>query len=109
MVGDTDVADHPFFLGLQRRLVQAGAVAGLGAERRVVELVQVHIVRPQVGQGGVQVFPEVFRILCRRLGGNVHLAADAVERLAQLDLAVGVGRRFSKTKKAAFQPLFWRS
>ena len=56
-----------------------------------MELVQVDVIGAQIGQGGVQIFPEVFRVLRRRLGGDVHFGADAVEGFAQLDFAVGVG------------------
>ena len=73
MVGDTDVSDHPLFPGLQRCFVQAGAVTGLGAEGWVVELVDVHIVGAQIVQGGVQVLPELLRVLGGGLGGDITL------------------------------------
>ena len=56
-----------------------------------MELVQIDVVRPQIVQGGVQVLPELLRVLRRRLGGKVHLAPDAVEGLSQLHLAVCIG------------------
>ena len=91
MVRDADVPDHALGFGLLHGLVQAAAVTGLRAEGRVVELIQVDVIGAQIGQGSVQVLPEVLCILRRRLGGDVHLRADAVKGLAQLDLAVGVG------------------
>ena len=91
MVGEADVPHHALCLGLQHGLVQPGAVTGLGAEGRIVELVQIDVVRPQVVQRGVQVLPELLRVLRRRLGGDVDLRADAVEGLPQLHLAVGIG------------------
>ena len=91
VVGDADVSDHPLSLGLQCGFVQAGAVTGLGAEGRVVELVDVHIVGAQIVQGGMQVLPELLRVLGGGLGGDVDLGADAVKGFAQLHLAVGVG------------------
>ena len=90
MVGDADVPHHAICLGLQHGLVQAGAVAGLGAEGRIVELIQINVIRPQVVQGGVQILPEFLRVLGGGLGGDVDLASDAVEGLSQLHLAVGV-------------------
>ena len=56
-----------------------------------MELVKVDVVGAQVGKRSVQVFPEVLSVLRRRLGGDVHLRADAVKGFAQLHLAVGVG------------------
>ena len=91
MIGQADVADHSLFLGLQRGFIQAGAVAGLGAEGGVVELVQVDVLSAQVPEGGVQVLPEILCVLGGGLGSNIDLAADALEGLAQLHLAVGVG------------------
>ena len=103
MVRDADVPDHALGFGLLHGLVQAAAVTGLRAEGRVVELIQVDVIGAQVGQGGVQVLPEVLCILRRRLGGDVHLRADAVKGLAQLDLAVGVGA--GSIKKADARPV----
>ena len=103
MVRDADVPDHALGFGLLHGLVQAAAVTGLRAEGRVVELIQVDVIGAQVGQGSVQVLPEVLCILRRRLGGDVHLRADAVKRLAQLDLAVGVGA--GSIKKADARPV----
>ena len=91
VVGDADVPDQTLGLRFQRGIVQAGGVSGPGAEGRVVELVDVNVVGAQVFQGGMQILPEILCGFRRRLGGDVDIAADAVERLAQLDLAVGVG------------------
>lgn len=91
VVGDADVPDQALGLRFQCGIVQAGGVSWPGAEGRVVELVDVNVVGAQVFQGGMQVLPESLCGFRRRLGGNVDIAADAVERLAQLDLAVGVG------------------
>ena len=91
MVGDADVPHHTLRFCFQYGLVQAGAVAGLGAEGRIVELVQIDVVRPQIVQRGVQVLPELLRVLGGGLGSDVDLRADAVEGLPQLHLAVGIG------------------
>ena len=55
-----------------------------------MELVDVHIVGAQIVQGGVQVLPELLRVLGGGLGGDVDLGANAVKGFAQLHLAVGV-------------------
>ena len=91
MVGDADKADFPLLFGLLHGLVQAGAVPGLGAEGRVVELVDVHIVGPQQPQAGLQVLPEALHRGGRRLGGDEDLVPHIVEGQAHLLLAVGVG------------------
>ncbi len=56
-----------------------------------MELIQVDVIGAQVPEGGVQVLPEILCVLGGGLGSNIDLAADALEGLAQLHLAVGVG------------------
>ena len=90
VVGDADMADLTLALCLQRRVVEAALIPGPGTEGRVVELIDIHIVRPQVFEGGLQIPPKALRVLGVRLGGDDDLVPDPVQRLAQLYLAVRV-------------------
>ena len=91
VVGQADEPDLPLGPGLQHGLVQPGAVPRPGADGGVVELEQVHIVRVQVFQAGVEVVPEALHGLGRRFGGQDELVPPAGQGIADLFLAVGVG------------------
>ena len=58
MVGNANVPDFALGLGLQHRLIQSGAIARLGAERRRMKLIQINVVGPEVFQAGLQVLPK---------------------------------------------------
>ena len=101
VVGDADVADLALGLGLQHGLVEPCAVAGPGAEVRVVELIEVHVLRPQEAQGGLQVLPERLDGEPGGLGGDEELVPHPGKGRAQLLLAVGVGPGGVKEPDAA--------
>ena len=56
-----------------------------------MELVYVNIVCSQIGQGGLQVFPEGIRRFGSRLCGNEDLVPHAVECFPDFQLTVGIG------------------
>ena len=70
MVGNANVPDFALGLGLQHRLIQSGAIARLGAERRRMKLIQINVVGPEVFQAGLQVLPKGLSIGSAGLGRN---------------------------------------
>ena len=80
-------------LGHLHGVVEAVFVAGTRAIARVMELVQIEIVSPEVLQRGVQVFPEILYGSSSRLGGNDNLLASVGEGGTDFLLAVGIEPR----------------
>ena len=64
VVGNSYVTDQTLCLCLKCRLIQSCSVSGHRTERRVVELVNIHIVPFQVFQCGLQVLPKILCLLC---------------------------------------------
>ena len=91
VVGDADMPDFSLRLRLKHRLVETGAVAGFWAERRVMELVNIDVIGAQVAQRGFQILSELSTVFGSGFAGDKNLAADSLQRLAQLNLAVGIG------------------
>ena len=75
VVGDADVAHFTLTHSLLHGFVESAAVAGTGAESRVVELVEVDIVGLQQAKAGVEIFPEPFGCGGASLGAYNHLVA----------------------------------
>ena len=90
VVGDADMAHFALFAGLEHGLVEAGAVAGLGTEGGVVELVEVDIVGAEEAEAGVEVAPEAVGGGGAGLGADDDAVAAVGEGGAELLLAVGV-------------------
>ena len=88
VVGDADVADLALGFGLEHGFVQTGAVAGLGAEGRVVELIDVDVA--QVGQADLQIGPELLCCCGGGFGGDKDLLTHLPEGQTHLVLGVGV-------------------
>ena len=90
VVGDTDVADVAFLLGLQRGGKGAVRVVDVRQDRRVVELEQVDVVCPQAAEALLDVGLNGLFIRSAALGGDHHILPHVVEGLSQLLLAVCV-------------------
>ena len=90
VVGDADMQHFALTHSLFHCLVESAAVAGFGAEREVVELVEVDMVSAQQAQAGFEVFAETLGGCGTCFGANYHLVAAAFEGDAELLLAVGV-------------------
>ena len=85
------MTDLSAFLCLQDCLIEARPVSRKGAERRIVELVDVHIVRLEHLQCGLQVFAQL--VACQSSGFRgyeVTVSGNALEGYADLLLAVGI-------------------
>ena len=93
MVGDADVAYLALFLGLQHGLIKTGAVIGLGTEGRIVELIDIYIVRLKLPQALFKVLPEAFRIGGSGLGADDDAFPCVFKGCTQLFLTVAVGSR----------------
>ena len=90
VVGDADKPDLPLGFGLLHGLVQAGAVPGLRAEGRVVELVHIDVVGLQQAQAGFQVLPKALHRGGRGLCGDEDVLAHVRQGQAHFLFAVGV-------------------
>ena len=90
VVGDADVAHFALLLRLQHGFVEAGAVAGLGAEGGVVELVEVDVVGAQQAQACLEVAPKGVGRGGTGFGADDDAVAAVGEGGAELLLAVGV-------------------
>ena len=88
VVGQADVPNFSGLFGLQHTFIQTRTVPGLGAEGRVVELVEVDV--SQVGEAGLQILPEHLHTLGFALGGNIDLLPHGAEGSRELCLAVRV-------------------
>ena len=75
MVGQPDKTDLSLFTSLEHRLIEPASVSRLWTEGRIVELINIDIVRPQQPQACLQILPELIRIRRRRLGRYVQMAA----------------------------------
>ena len=88
VIRDADVTDLALCFRFQHRLIQAGAVAGLRAEGRRVELVNIHVVGLQHGKARLEVFPKAFNGCRSRFRRDDDVVAYIGERLTDLIFAV---------------------
>ena len=91
VVGDADKPDLPLALGLLHGLAQAGAVAGLGAEGRVMELVHVDVVSLEQAQAGLQILPEASTVVEGVLVAMMMFPRTPERARPIFSFAVGVG------------------
>ena len=90
MVCDANVQHFALTHSLLHGLVKTCTIAGLGTERRVVELVEVDVVGAQQTQTCFKVAPKTFGILGTGFGAYNHTVATVVKGFAEFFLAVGV-------------------
>ena len=90
MVGDADVADVALLLGLQCGGKGPVRVMDIRQHRRIVELEQVDVIRPQAAEALLNVGLDRLFVSSAALGGNHHVLPHVVEGLSQFFLAVSV-------------------
>ena len=73
-----------------------------------MELIEVHMICPQVFQGNLQVLPEFLCCLCCCLGCDEHLITYSLKRGSQLFLAVRIVPGCVKKCDTAFIRLFYQ-
>ena len=84
------MADQALCLRALHRLVQAAAVARLGTERRIMELIQVEMIGFQPAERSVKLAEKFLRRLRRRFGGKKHLIPHICERASDFLLTVRI-------------------
>ena len=103
VIRQTDEPDFPLPFCLEHRLVKAGAVSRLRAERGIVKLIHINIVRVHQTQARLEILPEPLRRLRRRFCRNVQLLAQSVpEGRANLFLAVSIAAGCIEIADSAF-------
>lgn len=90
VVGDADMVDHPFGFGFEHGFVKSCAVAGFGAERGIMELIDVDVVGLQKAEAGVKLFPESFDGGGHRFGGDDDVFADIVKGVTEFFFTIAV-------------------
>ena len=78
VIRDPDMADHSFFFRFKHCLVKPASISGLRTDCWIVELIDVHIICPQIVQGSLQLFEKFFCIGCGGLGRHKDLIPDTL-------------------------------
>ena len=90
MIRDADVTDLALRFRFQHRLIKACTVAGLRAEGRRVELVNIHVVGLQHGKARLEVFPKAFNGCRGRFRRDDDVVAHIGKCLTDLIFAIRI-------------------
>ncbi len=90
VVCNSDMADLPLFLCFQHSLIQSASVSRLRAKRRIVELIQIHILRLKILKGQLQILPKLLSRLSHGFRCKIDLIPYSGECFPQLFFTVRI-------------------
>ncbi|CCX64777.1 unknown [Firmicutes bacterium CAG:791] len=105
VTGRPDMTNLPLRLCFQHTFIHSGSVSRSPALVHLMKLIDVNVVRPQHGKGGLKILPEGFRCFCSCFCCNINLVSrniSAAKGSSKLLLAVGIGSCRVKIAHSAF-------